>query len=345
LTNYSLRQIRYFIARVDCGGIAQASRSLNISQPSISVAIKELEVSFGMQLFVRRRASGMKLTPVGQRFYEHALRLHRGAREFEQKALGENNQIAGEISLACFETLAPLYAPSLIASFQKLFPGVTIKLHIAAQARIIHGLRTGAYDIAICYTRELPPGIENVALLPDLFPHAVLPKGHRLANVGPVSLSMLAFEPFILLDIWPSNEYFLSLFEAKGISPNVAYLAPSLEMVRGLVGHGLGFSLLTTEPTNTLTFDGKEVVTLPISDQTVPSTIAMAWHDATELTRTTREFLFHCQSTIRRPHNVPAPVPTDVAQGVPDFSSGGRLATAKRETARSSATSPLKVIK
>ncbi len=299
MANYSLRQLRYFIATVENGGVAQASRHLNISQPSISVAIKELEAAFKIQLFIRHRATGLALTPAGSRFHAYALALHGRAREFEQKALAETSQVAGEISLACFETIAPLYAPSLIASFQRLFPDVTIRLHVGAQDKINQGLRSGAYDIAICYVHALPPSMHHVGLLPDMQPHAVLPKGHILAKGAPVSLAMLAREPLVLLDIWPSNQYFLSLFESVGVTPRIAYHAPSLEMVRGLVGHGLGFSVLVTEPVNGVTFDGKEIVTVTLSDDVKPSRLAMAWYGMSELTRSTRAFLTHCQSSIK----------------------------------------------
>ncbi|WP_131196898.1 LysR substrate-binding domain-containing protein [Lichenihabitans psoromatis] len=248
----------------------------------------------------------MTLTPSGQRFYQHALQLHGRAREFEQKILGERNEVAGEIAVACFESLAPLYAPALIASFQREFPGVMVRLDVGAQERIIQGLRSGAYDVAICYSQGLPKSISQVGLLPDLYPHAILPMGHRLAGSGPVSLSMLTEDPFILLDIWPSNEYFLSLFKDAGLNPKIAYHAPSLELVRGLVGQGLGFSLLVTEPVNNTTFDGKEVISLPLSDRLAPSRIVMSWNGSSELTHTMRQFLRHCQAFVQIPKDAAA---------------------------------------
>ena len=301
MTPFSLRQLRYFVSTVENGGIAPASRQLNISQPSISVAIKDLEASFGLQLFVRHRNSGMALTSAGHRFFRHATTLLRHAREFEQNALSENGVVAGELSLACFETLAALHAPSLIASFKQRYPGTILSLFTAAQERIVEGLRSGVYDLAICYDHGLPQTVERVALLPDLFPRVVLPSGHRFSEREEVSLAMLAEEPIILLDIWPSNEYFLGIFARAGVSPHVAYKASSLEMVRGLVGQGLGVSILVTEPVNAISFAGQEIVSVRITDPMMPSRTVMAWHSSTELTPCTRAFLHHCQSEIRSP--------------------------------------------
>ena len=62
-------------------------------------------------------------------------------------------------------------------------------------------------------------------------------------------------ESLVLLDIEPSRNYFLSLFRDRGLEPQVGYCSRSLEMVRGFVGHGLGYSLLATKPANNMTYD------------------------------------------------------------------------------------------
>ncbi|MDU2871565.1 MAG: LysR family transcriptional regulator, partial [Pseudomonas aeruginosa] len=53
MASYTLRQLKYFVTTVECGSVAEASRKLYIAQPSISTAVKGLEESFGVQLFIR----------------------------------------------------------------------------------------------------------------------------------------------------------------------------------------------------------------------------------------------------------------------------------------------------
>jgi DNA-binding transcriptional LysR family regulator len=120
---YNLRQLRYFVTTAECGSVAEASRKLYIAQPSVSTAIKQLEDSFGVQLFIRHHAQGVSLTPSGARFYRKALELLRVAHEFEQNALADNDVVAGQIDIGCFETVAPLYLPRLIAGFKACWPG------------------------------------------------------------------------------------------------------------------------------------------------------------------------------------------------------------------------------
>ena len=69
---FTLRQLEYFVAVGQAGSIAAASEAINVSSPSISAAIAQLEAEFGIQLFVRQHAQGLSLTPGGRRFFGEA---------------------------------------------------------------------------------------------------------------------------------------------------------------------------------------------------------------------------------------------------------------------------------
>ncbi len=298
MVSYNLRQLRYFVATVEAGSVAEASRQVNISQPSISASIKALEEGFGVQLLIRHHASGISLTPVGARFYRHALELLKHAREFEQNALEENDTLSGHIELGFYVTFGPLYVPQLLGKFRQLYPRVTINLRDGLQNTLMDGLRLGAFDLVLMYDFGLDPSVERIVLLADLKPHAVLPKSHRLAAEASVSLSMLADEPMVLLDVPPSGGYFRSIFDEVGLTPNVAYSSPSLEMVRSLVGQGLGYSVLATRPAADVTYDGNEIVTVPISDKVSTSTVVVAWSRQNQLTKQARALADFCKLAI-----------------------------------------------
>ncbi|MEC8275526.1 MAG: LysR family transcriptional regulator, partial [Pseudomonadota bacterium] len=69
---FTFRQLEYFVAVGDAGSIALASQRINVSSPSISSAISQLETEFGLQLFVRHHAQGLSLTPGGRQFFKAA---------------------------------------------------------------------------------------------------------------------------------------------------------------------------------------------------------------------------------------------------------------------------------
>jgi DNA-binding transcriptional LysR family regulator len=300
---YSLRQLRYFVTTVECGSVAEASRKLYIAQPSISTAVKGLEESFGVQLLIRHHAQGVSLTPGGARFYRKAQELLRMAKEFEQNALADNDVVAGHIDIGCFETVAPLYLPKLIAGFRERYPGVEINVHDGEQQELVQGLTGGRFDLTIFYEHDLDGTIETEPLMPPQRPYALLPEGHRFAGQEQVSLRDLALEPMILLDVLPSRTYFVSIFEELGLTPNIIFSSPSIEMVRGMVGQGFGFSVLVTRPQHDMTYDGKRVVAVNISDAVTGSGLVAAWLKRAHLTKPAQLFVEYCKEQFALPNH------------------------------------------
>ena len=298
MASYTLRQLKYFVTAVDCGSIAEASRKLYITQPSISSAIKGLEDSFGVQLLIRHHAQGVSLTPGGSQFYRKAQELLRFAHEFEQNALADNDMIGGQIDIGCFEAVAPLHLPRLIASFNQKYPGVKIRVHDGEQQELVQGLTGGRFDLAILYEHDLDATIETEPLMPPQQPYALVPEGHRFAAQKRVSLRDLVLEPMILLDVLPSRTYFISIFEESGLQPNIVFSSPSIEMVRGMVGQGFGFSVLVTHPKSDVTYDGQRVVCVDLTEQVTGSGLVAAWLKRAHLTKPAQLFVDYCKTQL-----------------------------------------------
>ncbi|MFM2483521.1 LysR family transcriptional regulator [Celerinatantimonas yamalensis] len=292
---FTLKQLHYFSTVVQTESIAGASRKLHIAQPSISIAIKNLEDSFGQQLLIRHHAQGVSLTPSGRRFYDKASELLRLSHEFEQNTLASSEITSGKISIACFESVAPLYIPQLIAGFKKNYPDIEIQLHDGEQHELMVGLHRGQFDLAFLYDLELDNSICKDVLNAPHKPYALLPANHPLAFKESVSLADLSCEPMILLDIIPSRNYFLNIFTEKGLYPQVAYTSPSIEMVRCMVGQGQGFSVLVTRPHSNVTYDGQQLACVDISDEMESSTLIMAYLKTNEPTKPARLFMDYCR--------------------------------------------------
>lgn len=295
VATYTLRQLKYFVTTVEAGSVAEASRKLFIAQPSISTAIKGLEESFNVKLFIRHHAQGVSLTPSGARFYEKAQELLRVAHDFEQNALADNDVVAGKIDIGCFETVAPLYLPQLIAGFRALYPGVDIQMRDGEQQELVQGLTAGTFDLAFLYDHDLDGTIETEPLMAPQKPYVLLPEAHRFAQQKQVSLHDLCTEPMILLDVQPSRTYFVSLFHDLGLTPHIAFASPSIEMVRGMVGQGFGFSLLVTRPHSSFTYDGQRVLAVEIAETVALSGLVSARLKRGQLTKPAQLFLEFCR--------------------------------------------------
>ncbi|MCP5039290.1 MAG: hypothetical protein GY945_16990, partial [Rhodobacteraceae bacterium] len=90
------------------------------------------------------------------------------------------------------------------------------------------------------------------------------------------------------------------VFRSLGLEPRVSFSSPSLEMVRGMVGQGRGFSLLVTHPHLDYTYDGQKIVTLPLADDIPRAELGIAQHTQIRPTRATKLFFNFCTDWFRK---------------------------------------------
>ena len=294
---YTLKQLRYYVTVAELGSIAKATRRLNVSQPSISAAIANLEAEFGIDFFVRHHAKGLSLTLAGTRFFRAAKRLLEDADDLDRYVTDLSETISGSVEVGCILTLAPLIMPAAIASFLDLHADVHINCGELDHRAMIDGLHNGELDFAVMYDLPIPDDLEfsEMAQFP---PYAVVPAGHRFESRGAASLQELADEPLILLDLPHTSEYFQAIFLQHGIRPNIFYRTGSPHMVRALVANGLGYSLLNAPLSNDKSLDGKPIRRLALTNDLTPLNVGLVTLRGHRLTRVAREFLDHIAKTV-----------------------------------------------
>ena len=136
----------------------------------------------------------------------------------------------------------------------------------------------------------------RVEHLAEVTPYVLLAEGHPLAASSAIALQELVQEPLVLLDMEPSRDYILSLFRDLGLEPNIGYRSRSLEMVRGFVGHGLGYGLLATKPANNMTYDGRALVARPLTGAVKNSRLVLASLQRRSMSAMALEFAEHCRA-------------------------------------------------
>jgi len=306
--NFTLKQLSYFAAAAETGNVSTAAQRLHVSQPSISAAIQALEAGFGVTLFQRRHARGVDLTPAGRRLFAEARALLAHAQDFQTAARGEGEALSGPLDLGCFVTLAPFFLPALLAEFAEAHPGIQLRPREGDHASLCRGLAGGAFELALLYDLGFDEAIEAdpVASVPL---RAVLPAAHRLARRRSVALAALAAEPFILLDLPQSADYFLALFRARGLEPNIRYRTTSFELARGMVAAGHGYSLLNLAPAHDGTYGGGRVAVRALDDGVPALRVMLARARQARPTRRTLAFAEHVRRYFAaRPALVEPPV-------------------------------------
>jgi DNA-binding transcriptional LysR family regulator len=125
ILSLTLKQLRYAVAAADAGNVTRAAEILHVSQPSISVAIAQIEMHYGHKLFVRHKGEGVSPTAFGNGVIRVARKLLEDAGNLG--ALGRTpGTLSGEVMLGCFTDLAPYYVPALISRFAKAMPAITV---------------------------------------------------------------------------------------------------------------------------------------------------------------------------------------------------------------------------
>ena len=274
----TLRQLEYFAAAARHGGAARAAAALNVSQPSISKAIADLESLWGERLFVRLHARGLELTAAGAARFKLAQALLRDAGAL---VATRSSSLQGQLRVGALSTLAPRYLPDVMARLRAAHADLEVLVTEGDTETLTRQLERGALDVALFYDLGLARRVRLESVI-DLWPYALLPWGHALAGRGSLRLAQLAREPLILINLPHSREYFLSLFRAAGVTPRIAHESPSIEMVRAMVAHGLGVSLLTTRPARDVSYDGKRIACRSLRGAVLPQSVVLAYPEDSE---------------------------------------------------------------
>lgn len=282
----TLRQIEYVIATADGGSTAAASRFLNVSQPSVSLAIAKVEQQLGRPLFARTAGQGVVLTPFGHQ----KLGAFRALRAQAGHILNEESADRETLNLGVFSTLGPRYAPSLVRGFQSETPKADVRIHEADLETLASWLENGRIDVALLYEFGLPSTLDIVPLA-HVRPYGLLPQNHRLAGRETVTVSELLQDPLILMNLPHSRAYFLTLAQMNGVIPTISHETGSIEMVRAMVANGLGVGLLATDIPHLASYDGRPILRVALSGNIAPHRIALARSRQLRMSGLTNSFI------------------------------------------------------
>lgn len=285
----TIRQLDYVIATAEGGSTASAARLLNVSQPSVSLAIAKVEQHLGHPLFARTLGQGVVLTPFGQ----YKLAEFKALRSQAGQILGAEGSDLQTLNLGVFSTLGPRYAPSLVRGFLNQNPKVEVRFHEANLPTLTAWLESGQVDVALMYEFGLPSTLDVIPLA-DVRPYGLLPQTHRLASRQAVTMIELLQDPLILVNLPHSRSYFLTLAQINGITPRIAHETESLEMLRSMVANGLGVGLLATDIPHDTAYDGQSVVRMPLKGTLTPHRIALVKSGRLQTSNLTKRF---CQFT------------------------------------------------
>jgi len=194
----TLRQLRYFRALAEQRNFGRAAVEMNVSQPALSVQIRDLEAALGAAV-VERRARDVALTPFGRRVLHHAGRVLD-----EMQALSESARwhdgLAGELALGIIPTIAPYILPGALATLRMRDIALDVRVREARTEELTADLRAGRIDTALMALPLPGDDLEAAELFEDRF--LLAGSAARLATLGETQPdpTALGASPLLLLE-------------------------------------------------------------------------------------------------------------------------------------------------
>ncbi|WFU90819.1 LysR substrate-binding domain-containing protein (plasmid) [Rhizobium sp. CC1099] len=168
MTNLTLKQLRYFEALARQGHFGRAADVCAISQPALSMQIKELEETLGTELF-ERGARQVRLTSFGEAFALRVRDILRSVDELADLARASQDRLVGRLRIGVIPTVAPYLLPAIIGNLTRINDGLEIHVRETLTSKLVHELAEGRLDTAIVALPVSEPSLTEVPLFSENF--------------------------------------------------------------------------------------------------------------------------------------------------------------------------------
>ena len=286
----TLNQLLYFCTAARFHSITKAANNLMVTQPAVSIALKELEKELSISLF-QHSGNRLTLTEEGEGFYQKASQILSDCEELKMEYVGKNS-IRSHVRLGIPPLLSTIFFPEMLDSFHVDHPEVWLELHEYGSIRASQLVQDEILDVGLA-NLELPDidKYENMILMEDPLMFCVS-KNHPFAGRDILDLKELHQQPVILLNRDSvHNQILIARFSALGISPRIIMHSSQITTImnflrQGTCGCFFYRKMLPMFP---------ELVGIPLSTE-IPTHIGLVWKKGKYQNKGMREFLAFCRS-------------------------------------------------
>lgn len=285
----TLRHMKIFAAAFRNGSITKAAQELHLAQPSVSLAVKELEQYYGIRLFER---IGRKISPTesGREFYGYAVHIVSLFEEMEKRM--KNWDTLGTIRIGTSITIGTHILPGLIRTYRQNYPDLTVEAVVSKSADIEQCILGGMADIGLIENKPEHSDIVAVPFMQDTL-CAIAAPGHPLSACETVTLEQLAQYPFLMREKGSAGREMLdAAFEIRQMKVRPAWESSSTQAIVKAVSEGLGVAVL---PEMLVERDVREktVVVLPFQ-KPLKRDLNIIYHRSKYLTPNMKAFMALC---------------------------------------------------
>jgi LysR family hydrogen peroxide-inducible transcriptional activator len=240
MINVTLRQLRYFDALARHGHFGRAAEACAISQPAISMQIKELEEALG-GILIERNARQVVLTRFGEELARRVRDILRSIDELGDFARASRDRLVGHLRIGMIPTIAPYLLPKVIENLARMHPELDIHVRETVTPKLIQELAEGRLDTAIVALPVSEPSLTEVALFAENF--LLVRPGEDEGTPVPSSEMLREMRLLLLEEGHCFREQALSFCNMQS-PPREVLDASSLSTLVQMVGAGIGVTLI-----------------------------------------------------------------------------------------------------
>jgi LysR family hydrogen peroxide-inducible transcriptional activator len=301
MTHVTLRQLRYFNALARHGHFGRAAEACAISQPAMSMQIKELEEALGGVL-LERSARQVALTNVGEEAAQRVRDILRLVDELGDLARASRDRLVGRLRIGMIPTIAPYLLPEVIGNLTRMHPELDIHVRETLTPTLIQELAEGRLDTAIVALPVSEPSLVEVALFSEHF--LLVRPGEDEGTPVPSGKTLRAMRLLLLEEGHCFRDQALSFCNMQS-PPREALDASSLSTLVQMVGAGIGVTLIP-EMAVAVETRSASVSVARFKNPQPSRTIGMIWRKTSPLARQLLQFSeVVCLSAdaLRKQHN------------------------------------------
>ena len=275
--NLTLKQLRYFSALAETLHFGKAAKLCHVSQPALSMQIKDLEGHLGITL-VERSSTRLLLTFEGQEIAKRARDILMSVQDLTELASHHRHPLAGRLRLGVIPSVGPYVLPTLLPAVHRAYPDLELRLRESQTHSLIADLMEGHLDLLILALPVEPYDVDTMVLFDDQFSIA-LPKDHRLADRTEIAQGELAAEHLLLLEEGHClRDQALAVCQSTKTDE---FRASSLTTVVQMVANGYGVTILPALALDAEIGQSSKIKIVPFADPIPSRTIGLAWRRST----------------------------------------------------------------
>jgi LysR family hydrogen peroxide-inducible transcriptional activator len=272
----TLTDLRYIVALARERHFGRAAEKCNVSQPTLSVAVKKLEDELGIALF-ERGVGDVRPTTMGEQIVLQAGRVLAESARIGELAASGKDPLAGPLRLGVIYTIAPYLLPSLVAQIKERAPHMPLLISEGYTVKLIERLKAGELDVLVLALPINEPGIVAQPVYDEAF-RALVPAEHPWAKLEKIHPEKLLEESLLMLGAGNCfRDQVLDLCSlTAGGAPRLLE-SSSLETIRYMVASGVGVTVMPASGVDTIPETDRLLKVKPFTDPSPTRRVGLVW--------------------------------------------------------------------